>query len=90
MPEKSGEREAGVSSWQRWTKGCSLGSNFTPVMGRRFVSCGPDLRATCQRELVRSCLRCCPRGATWSDTGTSAKQTGDILLDLKGSARHFK
>lgn len=55
MPEKSKKKNAGVSSWQKRITGCSSGSNFTPST-KRFVSCGSDLRATCQGELVSSCL----------------------------------
>ena len=85
MPKKSGETEAGVSSWQNWTRGCG----FTPAPGRGSITCGPDWRAAWQRELVSYCWRSCPRGATWRDTGTSAKQAGDVLLDLTGSERRF-
>ena len=70
MPEKSGETEAGVGSWQNWTSGCG----FTSVLGRSSISCGPDWRTMWQRELGSYCLRSCPRGATWRDKGTSAKK----------------
>lgn len=59
-------------------------------MGKSFVTYGLDLRAMCQRELVSSCPRSCPRGATWKDTGTSAKQAGDVVPDLRGWESHFQ
>lgn len=90
MPEKSKEEELGVSSWPKWTRGCSLGSNFIPAMGKRFVSFWPYLRATCHWRLVSSWLRSCPRGATWREMGNSAKQAGNVLPDLRGLERCFK
>lgn len=45
MPKKSKEEEPGVSSWQKQTRGCSLGSHFIP--SERFVPFWSDLRAMC-------------------------------------------
>lgn len=83
MPEKSKKKNAGVSSWQKRMRSCSVGSNFTPST-KRFISCGSDLRVTCQGGLVSSCLRSCLH------MGTSAKQAGDVLSNLRGSERHLE
>lgn len=39
---------------------------------------------------MSSCLRLFPRGVTWGDTETSAKQAGNVLPDHRGSERRFK
>lgn len=44
---------------------------------------------------MSNCLRFFPRGATLGgggggDTGTSAKQAGNVLTDLRGSKRRLK